>query len=227
MHRLHHQFTRLAIPPVRTDRRRQPGRWTLDRPIRPGLRRHPVDICDRGRRGDPPRPRDPVLCVPGVLPSTDRHHRASFRTERRSSAADKRHAINGPRERHGSNGSLRHPCRSAAAQHPGGHLMRRMRSLLLSIGLAAALAGLVLAPVSASYPGQHNGRIAFGIRGADGSNIFTSSPTARARSSSPRAPGSTSARPSRPMAARSPTAPTRAAPGRSGRCARTGRSSAS
>ena len=42
--------------------------------------------------------------------------------------------------------------------------MRRMRSLLLSVGLAAALAGLTLAPVSASYPGQHNGRIAFGIR---------------------------------------------------------------
>ena len=47
--------------------------------------------------------------------------------------------------------------------------MRRMRSLLLSIGLAAALAGLVLAPVSASYPGKHNGRIAFGVRAADGS----------------------------------------------------------
>ena len=46
--------------------------------------------------------------------------------------------------------------------------MRRVRSLLLSIGLGAALAGLVLAPVSASYPGQHNGRIAFGVRSADG-----------------------------------------------------------
>ena len=52
--------------------------------------------------------------------------------------------------------------------------MRRVRSLLLSIGLAAALAGLVLAPVSASYPGKHNGRIAFGVRAADGSsNIFS------------------------------------------------------
>ena len=79
--------------------------------------------------------------------------------------------------------------------------MRRMRSLLLSVGLAAALAGLALAPVSASYPGQHNGRIAFGIRGADGANIFTILSTARARSSSPRAPASTSARPSRLMAA--------------------------
>jgi TolB protein len=52
--------------------------------------------------------------------------------------------------------------------------MRRLRSLLLSIGLAAALAGLVLAPVSASYPGGNNGRIAFGVRAADGSaNIFS------------------------------------------------------
>ena len=54
--------------------------------------------------------------------------------------------------------------------------MRRVRSLLLSIGLGAALAGLVLAPVSASYPGQHNGRIAFGVRNADGANIFSNPP---------------------------------------------------
>ena len=55
--------------------------------------------------------------------------------------------------------------------------MRRMRSLLLSIGLGAALAGLVLAPVSASYPGKHNGRIAYGVRAADGSsNIFSVHP---------------------------------------------------
>ena len=54
--------------------------------------------------------------------------------------------------------------------------MRRMRSLLLSIGLAAALAGLTLAPVAASYPGHHNGRIAFGVRGADGANIFSVRP---------------------------------------------------
>ena len=86
--------------------------------------------------------------------------------------------------------------------------MRRMRSLLLSIGLAAALAGLTLGPVAASYPGHHNGRIAFGIRGADGANIFSVPQTARARSSSPRARAFTSARPSRPMAAPSPTAPT-------------------
>ena len=51
-----------------------------------------------------------------------------------------------------------------------------LRSLLLSIGLAAALAGLTLAPVAASYPGHHNGRIAFGIRGADGANIFSVHP---------------------------------------------------
>src|SRR3954452_20480957 len=61
--------------------------------------------------------------------------------------------------------------------HPGGHLMRRLRSLLLSIGLGAALAGLVLAPVSASYPGKHNGRIAYGVRAPDGSsNIFSVKP---------------------------------------------------
>ena len=52
--------------------------------------------------------------------------------------------------------------------------MHRKRSLLLSVGFAAALLGLALAPVSASYPGKHNGRIAFGIRAADGSsNIYT------------------------------------------------------
>ena len=66
--------------------------------------------------------------------------------------------------------------------------MRRKRSLLLSVGLAAALAGLTLAPVAASYPGKHNGRIAFGVRAADGARTSTpSGPMARARSSSPRA----------------------------------------
>lgn len=60
--------------------------------------------------------------------------------------------------------------------------MRRMRSLLLSIGLGAALAGLVLAPVSASYPGGHNGRVAFGARAADGSsNIFSVRPDGTGR----------------------------------------------
>ena len=41
---------------------------------------------------------------------------------------------------------------------------------------AAALAGLALGPVAASYPGHHNGRIAFGIRGADGANIYSIHP---------------------------------------------------
>lgn len=60
--------------------------------------------------------------------------------------------------------------------------MRRLRSLLVSIGLAAALAGLLLAPVSASYPSAHNGRIAFGVRAADGSsNIFTVLPNGHAQ----------------------------------------------
>src|SRR4029079_15186623 len=54
--------------------------------------------------------------------------------------------------------------------------MRRVRSLLLSIGIAAALAGLTLAPVSASYPGHQNGRIAFGVRADGGSNIFSMRP---------------------------------------------------
>jgi Tol biopolymer transport system component len=61
------------------------------------------------------------------------------------------------------------------------HQMRRLRSLLLSIGLGAALAGLVLAPVSASYPGQHNGRIAFGVRNAGGANIFSILPDGTGR----------------------------------------------
>ena len=52
--------------------------------------------------------------------------------------------------------------------------MHRRRSILASFALAATLTGLILAPVSATYPGQHNGRIAFGIRAADGSaNIFS------------------------------------------------------
>jgi len=53
----------------------------------------------------------------------------------------------------------------------------RKRSILLSVGLAATLVGLVLGPGSASYPGRHNGRIAFGARAADGSsNIFSLRP---------------------------------------------------
>ena len=55
--------------------------------------------------------------------------------------------------------------------------MLRMRSILSSIGLAVVIAGLVLAPVSATYPGATNGRIVFGVRATDGSaNIFSAQP---------------------------------------------------
>ena len=67
--------------------------------------------------------------------------------------------------------------------------MRRTRSLLLSIGLAAALAGLTLAPVAASYPGHHNGRIAFGVRGADGANIFSIRPNGKGQKQLTKGPG--------------------------------------
>jgi len=67
--------------------------------------------------------------------------------------------------------------------------MRRMRSLLLSLGLAAALAGLTLAPVAASYPGQNNGRIVFGVRGADGANIFSILPNGKGQKQLTKGPG--------------------------------------
>ena len=67
--------------------------------------------------------------------------------------------------------------------------MLRFRSLLLSIGLASALVGLVMAPVSASYPGAHNGRIAFGIRGADGANIFSVRPDGTGQKQLTKGPG--------------------------------------
>jgi Tol biopolymer transport system component len=55
--------------------------------------------------------------------------------------------------------------------------LRPLRPILLSIGLAATLAGLALGPVSATYPGGTNGRIAIGVRAADGTaNIFTIRP---------------------------------------------------
>jgi Tol biopolymer transport system component len=51
------------------------------------------------------------------------------------------------------------------------------RPLLVSIVLAMTLAGLGLTSVYASYPGAANGRIAFGVRAADGSsNIFSVQP---------------------------------------------------
>jgi len=52
--------------------------------------------------------------------------------------------------------------------------MRRRHTFLVSTGLAIALVGLLFGSVSATYPGAHNGRIAFGQRAADGSsNIFS------------------------------------------------------
>ena len=52
--------------------------------------------------------------------------------------------------------------------------MRRLRSVLVSLGLAAGLAALALSPVAATYPGGSNGRIAIAVRGAPGTaNIFT------------------------------------------------------
>src|SRR6187401_1770413 len=86
-------------------------------------------------------------------------------------------------------GSLRHQFGPPQPNTMEAHQMRRMRSLLLSIGLGAALASLVLAPVSASYPGLHNGRIAFGIRGADGSNIFSVLPDGSGQKQLTKGPG--------------------------------------
>jgi len=67
--------------------------------------------------------------------------------------------------------------------------MRRKRSVLLSLGLAAALLGLAIAPVSASYPGKENGRIAFGVRGADGANIFSIRPDGTGQRQLTKGPG--------------------------------------
>lgn len=51
--------------------------------------------------------------------------------------------------------------------------MRRNR-YLGALAVAVALAGLALTPVSASYPGAANGRIAVGVRAADGTfNIYS------------------------------------------------------
>jgi Tol biopolymer transport system component len=54
--------------------------------------------------------------------------------------------------------------------------MRRRRSFLLSVGLAAMLATLAIAPASATYPGGANGRIAIGVRANGGANIWTLRP---------------------------------------------------
>ena len=49
----------------------------------------------------------------------------------------------------------------------------RHRQIGIALGLAALLAGLTMGPVSASYPGQHNGRIAIGVRANGAANIFS------------------------------------------------------
>jgi len=55
--------------------------------------------------------------------------------------------------------------------------MSRKRLFVLSVGLAATLIATSLAPVLASYPGAANGRIAYGVRAADGSsNVFSALP---------------------------------------------------
>jgi TolB protein len=59
--------------------------------------------------------------------------------------------------------------------------MPRKRTLVLAFGLVLALGGVVFANVSATGPGRHNGRIAFGVRAADGSaNIFSVLPDGKA-----------------------------------------------
>ena len=50
---------------------------------------------------------------------------------------------------------------------------RHLRKIAIALGLAALLAGLTMGPVSATYPGVHNGRIAIGVRANGAANIFT------------------------------------------------------
>jgi TolB protein len=54
--------------------------------------------------------------------------------------------------------------------------MRRRRSFLLSLGLAATVATLAVAPALATYPGGTNGRIAMGVRANGAANIWTMRP---------------------------------------------------
>ncbi len=60
--------------------------------------------------------------------------------------------------------------------------MRPIRSLLVSLVLAATIAALALGTASATFPGHANGRIAFGVRLPDGSaNIFSINPDGTAK----------------------------------------------
>ena len=54
--------------------------------------------------------------------------------------------------------------------------MGRRRHFLFSLGLAGALAGLVIGSASGTYPGGSNGRIAIGVRANGGANIWTMRP---------------------------------------------------
>jgi Tol biopolymer transport system component len=54
--------------------------------------------------------------------------------------------------------------------------MRRRRSFLLSLGLAATVATLAITPALATYPGGTNGRIAMGVRANGAANIWTMRP---------------------------------------------------
>jgi Tol biopolymer transport system component len=55
--------------------------------------------------------------------------------------------------------------------------MPRMRSILASLVITAALAAVSFGSAAATYPGATNGRIAFGVRAADGSaNVFSAEP---------------------------------------------------
>ena len=49
----------------------------------------------------------------------------------------------------------------------------RHRQIGIALGLAALLAALTMGPVAATYPGEHNGRIAVGVRANGAANIFT------------------------------------------------------
>jgi len=53
--------------------------------------------------------------------------------------------------------------------------MPRKRTMVLAVGLALAIGGgAIVSTATATAPGKHNGRIAFGVRAADGSaNIFS------------------------------------------------------
>ena len=59
--------------------------------------------------------------------------------------------------------------------------MPKKRTLAISFGLVAILAAVAFTAANATFPGKHNGRIAFGVRADDGSaNIFSVLPDGKA-----------------------------------------------